>query len=71
MQNLDYERTGNLDFHKNKYYHEPKVPVERTQSTFSSAFTRKHEEIFLFRDSIWKNVKMGEFNSFMKKEKFL
>ena len=38
------ERTGNLDIHKNRYYHQPKAHVERIQSTFSSAITRKHKK---------------------------
>ena len=61
------ERTGNLDIHKNRYYHQPRAPVERIQSTFSSAISRKRKKIVLFRDSILKNLRMGEFNSSIKK----
>ena len=46
------ERTGNLGVHKNRYYHQPKAPAERIQSTFSSAVTRKRKKIVPFRDSI-------------------
>ena len=61
------ERTGNLDIYKNRFYHQPKAPVERIQSTFSSAITRKRKKIVLFSDSILKNLRMGELNSFIKK----
>ena len=42
---ISKERTGNLDIHKNRYYHQPKTPVERIQSTFSNAITRKRKKI--------------------------
>ena len=42
------ERTGNLDKHKNRYYHQPKALIERIQSTISSAITRKRKKIVLF-----------------------
>ena len=61
------ERTGNLDIHKNRYYHQPKASVKRIQSTFSSAIMRKRKKIVLFSYSILKNLPMGEFNSFIKK----
>ena len=61
------ERTGNLDIHKNRYYHQLKAHVQIIQSTFSSAITRKRKKIVLFSDSISKNLRMGEFNSFIKK----
>ena len=61
------ERTDNLHIHKNRYYHQSKAPVERIQSTFSSAITKKRKKIVLFSDSILKNLRMGEFNSFIKK----
>ena len=61
------ERTGNLNIHKNRYYHQSKAPVERIQSTFSSVITKKRKKIVLFSDSILKNLRMGEFNSFIKK----
>ena len=42
------ERTGNLDIYKNRYYHQPKTPVKRIQSTFSNAITRKRKKtVFL------------------------
>ena len=37
------KKTGNLDFHKNRYYHQPKAPVERIQSTFSGVITTKRK----------------------------
>ena len=46
---------GNLDIHKNSYYH-PKAPVERIQSTSSNAITKKRKKIILFSDSIFKNL---------------
>ena len=46
------DRTGNLDIYKNRFGHQPKAPVERIQSTFSSAVTRKRKKIVLFSDSI-------------------
>ena len=61
------EKTGNLHVHKNRYYHQSKAPVERIQSTFSSVITKKRKKIVLFSDSILKNLRMGEFNSFIKK----
>ena len=61
------EKTVNLDIHKNKYYHQPKAAVEIIQSTFSSTITRKRKKIVLFSDSIFKNLRMGELNSFIKK----
>ena len=61
------ERTGNLHIHKNRYYHQSKAPVKRIQSTFSSVITKKRKKIVLFSDSILKNLRMGEFNSFIKK----
>ena len=63
------ERTGNLHIHKNRYYHQSKAPVERIQSTFSSVITKKRKKIVLFSDSILKNLRMGEFNSFIKKRR--
>ena len=63
------ERKGNLDIHKNRYYHQPEAPIKRIQSTFSSVITRKRKKTVLFRDSILKNLQMGEFNSFSKKKK--
>ena len=63
-------RTSNLDIHKNRYYHQPKAPVERIQSTFSKVVTRKQNKIVLFSDSILKTLRMGEFNSFIKRKKF-
>ena len=65
------ERTGNLYTHKNRYYHQSKAPAERIQSTFSSAITKKRKKIVLFSDNILKNLRMGEFNSFIKKRSFL
>ena len=47
---------GNLDIHKNSYYHQPKAPVERIQSTSSNAITKKRKKIILFSDSILKNL---------------
>ena len=38
------EKTSNLDNHKNRYCHQPKATVERIQSTFSSAVTRKRKK---------------------------
>ena len=64
------ERTGNPHIHKNRYYHQPKAPAERIQSTFSSVITKKRKKIVLFSESIFKKLRMGEFNSFIKKEKF-
>ena len=61
------ERTGNLHIHKNRYYHQSKAPVERIQSTFSSVITKNCKKIVLFSDSILKNFRMREFNSFIKK----
>ena len=61
------EKTGNLHIHKNRYYYQSKAPVERIQSTFSSVITKKRKKIVLFSDSILKNLRMGEFNSFIKK----
>ena len=61
------ERTGNLHIHKNRYYYQSKAPVKRIQSTFSSVITKKRKKIVLFSDSILKNLRMGEFNSFIKK----
>ena len=61
------ERTGNLHIHKNRYYYQSKAPVERIQSTFSSVITKKRKKIIIFSDSILKNLRMGEFNSFIKK----
>ena len=61
------ERMGNLHIHKNRYYHQSKVPVKRIQSTFSSVITKKRKKIFLFTDRILKNLRMGEFNCFIKK----
>ena len=49
------QRTGNLDIHKNRYYHQPKAPVGRIQSTSSNAITKKHKKIILFSDSTVKN----------------
>ena len=39
---------SNLDIHKNRYYHQPKAPAERIQSTFSNAVMRKRKKKFLF-----------------------
>ena len=65
------ERKGNLDIHKDRYYHQPKPPVERIQSTISSVVTReKTQENSPFNNSILKNLRLGEFNSFIKKENF-
>ena len=64
------ERTSNLHMHENRYYHQSKAPVERMQSTFSSAIAKKHKKIVLFSDSILKNLRMGEFNSFIKNGEF-
>ena len=61
------ERMGNLHIHKNRYYHQSKAPVKRIQSTFSSVITKKRKKIFLFTDRILKNLRMGEFNCFIKK----
>ena len=61
------ERTGNLTIHKNRYYHQSKPPVERIQSTFSTVIAKKRKKIVLFSDSILKNLRMGELNSFIKK----
>ena len=61
------EKTGNLDIHKNRYYHQPKASVERKPSTFSSANTGKRKKIVLFSDSILKNLRIREFNCFIKK----
>ena len=61
------ERTSDLGIHKNRYYNQPKAVVERIQSTFRNAITRKRKKIVLFSDSILKNLLMGEFNSFLKK----
>ena len=47
---------GNLDIHKNSYYHQPKAPVERIQSTSSNAITKKRKKIILFSDSVFKNL---------------
>ena len=63
------ERKGNLNIHKNRYYHQPKAPVGRIQSTFSSAITRKRQIIVLFNDSILKNLGMGEFSIPMSRQK--
>ena len=62
------ERTGNLDIHKNWYYHQLKALSKKIQSTFSSVVTRKRKKIVLFIDSILKNLRMGEYNSVTKKE---
>ena len=61
------ERMSNLNIHKNRYYHQPTAPVERIQSTFSSAITRKRKKIVIFSDSILKNLRKGKFHSFIKK----
>ena len=50
------ERTGNLDIHKNRYYHQSKASVERIQPTFSSAITRKRKKIILFSHTILKTL---------------
>ena len=50
------ERKGNLDICKDMYYHQPKAPVKRIQSIFSSALTRKRKKIFLFSNIIFKNL---------------
>ena len=42
------ERLGNLHIHKYRFYHQSKAPVERMQSTFSSAITKKCKKIVLF-----------------------
>ena len=61
------QKEGNLDIHKNKYCHQPNAHFERTQSTFNNTVMRKRNKIVLFSDVILKNLRMGEFNSFMKK----
>ena len=38
------ERTGNLNIHKNRYYHQSKAPVERIQSIFSTVIAKKTQE---------------------------
>ena len=63
------ERTGNLDIHQNRYYRQPKAPVGRMQSTFSSGITRKRKKVVLFNDSILKNLGMGEFSIPMSRQK--
>ena len=50
------ERKGNVDIYKDMYYHQPKAPVKRIQLIFSSALTRKPKKIFLFSNSIFKNL---------------
>ena len=61
------EREGNLDIHKNRYYHQPKALVERIKSTFSNAVTRKRKKVISFSDSNFKNLRMKKFNYFIKK----
>ena len=58
---------GNVDIHKNRYYHQPIAPVDRIQSSFSSVIMRKRKKIALFSDGILKNLRMEEFTSFIKK----
>ena len=61
------KKKGNLDIHKNRYYHQSKAPVERIQSTFGGAVTRKRKKVGLFSDIILKNLQVGEFSNFIKK----
>ena len=60
------ERKVYLDIHYYQYYHQPKANVARIKSTFSNAVRRKRKKIILYRDSILKDLRMGEFNSFIK-----
>ena len=42
------ERKGNLDIHKNRYYHQPEAPIKRIQSTFNSVITRNARKLSFF-----------------------
>ena len=48
----------------NHYISQP--PVETVQSSYSNIVSRKKKKIVIFSDSILKNLRMEEFNSFVK-----
>ena len=48
----------------NHYISQP--PVETVQSSYSNIVSRKKKKIVIFSDSIFKNLRMEEFNSFVK-----
>ena len=50
----------------NHYISQP--PVETVQSSYSNIVSRKKKKIVIFSDSILKNLRMEEFNSFVVKE---
>ena len=64
------ERTSNLHIHENRYYHQSKAPVERMQSTFSSAIAKNHKKIVLFSDSILKTCEWENSILSLKTENF-
>ena len=53
-----------LDNNINHYISQP--PVETVQSSHSNIVSRKKKKIIIFSDSILKNLRMEEFNSFVK-----
>ena len=50
----------------NHYISQP--PVETVQFSYSNIVSRKKKKIIIFSDSILKNLRMEEFNSFVVKE---
>ena len=51
----------------NRNHYISQAPVETVQSSYSNIVSKKKKKNVIFSDSILKHLRMGEFNSFVKK----